>query len=120
MDANGAMPPRVLLADDQLSVLKALRLLLKGEGFEIETAASATLVLEAIGRQDFDVEDSRHRYLVVRILEQQRILDRGAERLGGAPVRRAGVGHDTALVRGRAGRQGAVCRLHRRDRAGHV
>jgi DNA-binding NtrC family response regulator len=55
MDANQAMPPRILLADDQLSVLKALRLLLKGEGYAIETAASAALVLETLGRRDFDV-----------------------------------------------------------------
>ncbi len=48
-------PPRVLLADDQLSVLKALRLLLKGEGYETETVASAAAILDAIGRQDFDV-----------------------------------------------------------------
>jgi DNA-binding NtrC family response regulator len=47
--------PRILLADDQLSMLKALRLLLKGEGYEIETVASAVAILEAIGRQDFDV-----------------------------------------------------------------
>lgn len=55
MDANQIVPPRILLADDQLSVLKALRLLLKGEGYTIETAASAALVLEALGRLDFDV-----------------------------------------------------------------
>jgi CheY-like chemotaxis protein len=55
MDTNGVTPPRILLADDQLSVLKALRLLLKGDGYEIEAAASAALVLEAIGRLDFDV-----------------------------------------------------------------
>ena len=48
-------PPLILLADDQLSVLKALRLLLKGEGYETETSASAVAVLEAIGRRDFDV-----------------------------------------------------------------
>ncbi|MGE5297400.1 MAG: response regulator, partial [Solirubrobacterales bacterium] len=47
--------PQILLADDQLSMLKALRLLLKGEGYEIETVASAAAILEAIGRQDFDV-----------------------------------------------------------------
>jgi DNA-binding NtrC family response regulator len=47
--------PRVLVADDQAGVLKALRLLLKGEGYEIETAASAGAILEAIRRQDFDV-----------------------------------------------------------------
>jgi DNA-binding NtrC family response regulator len=48
-------PARVLLADDQLSMLKALRLLLKGEGYEIETVASAAAIVEAIARQDFDV-----------------------------------------------------------------
>ncbi len=47
--------PRVLVADDQAGVLKALRLLLKGEGYEIETAASAGAILEAVRRQDFDV-----------------------------------------------------------------
>jgi DNA-binding NtrC family response regulator len=47
--------PRILIADDQLSMLKALRLLLKGEGYQIETAASAQGTLEAISRQDFDV-----------------------------------------------------------------
>ena len=35
-----APKPRVLIADDQPDVLEALRLLLKAEGFEIETAAS--------------------------------------------------------------------------------
>jgi DNA-binding NtrC family response regulator len=48
-------PPRVLLADDQVSMLKALRLLLKGEGYEIETVASAPAIVEAIARRDFDV-----------------------------------------------------------------
>jgi DNA-binding NtrC family response regulator len=57
MDAapRNSASPRILLADDQLGVLKALRLLLKGEGYEIETAASAGALLEAIRRQDFDV-----------------------------------------------------------------
>jgi PleD family two-component response regulator len=32
--------PRVLIADDQADVLEALRLLLKAEGFQLETAAS--------------------------------------------------------------------------------
>jgi DNA-binding NtrC family response regulator len=49
------LPPRILLADDQLSMLKALRLLLKGEGYQIETVGSAAAIVEAIGRQDFDV-----------------------------------------------------------------
>jgi DNA-binding NtrC family response regulator len=47
--------PHILIADDQLSMLKALRLLLKGEGYRIETAASAEAIVEAVGRQDFDV-----------------------------------------------------------------
>jgi DNA-binding NtrC family response regulator len=47
--------PRVLAADDQPDVLEALRLLLKGEGFEIETAASPAGVLAAIEAREFDV-----------------------------------------------------------------
>src|SRR5919108_1445460 len=45
---------RVLIADDQPDVLEALRLLLKGEGFEIETAASPAGVLQAVESSDFD------------------------------------------------------------------
>jgi DNA-binding NtrC family response regulator len=45
---------RVLIADDQPDVLEALRLLLKGEGFEIETAASPAGVLQAVESGDFD------------------------------------------------------------------
>nr|MDQ3010082.1 response regulator [Acidobacteriota bacterium] len=47
--------PRVLIADDQPDVLEALRLLLKGEGFQIETAASPAQILTAIEARDFDV-----------------------------------------------------------------
>ena len=32
--------PRILIADDQLDVLEALRLLLKGEGYQIDSATS--------------------------------------------------------------------------------
>jgi DNA-binding NtrC family response regulator len=45
---------RVLIADDQPDVLRALRLLLKGEGFDIESATSPAGVLSAIEAQDFD------------------------------------------------------------------
>jgi DNA-binding NtrC family response regulator len=45
---------RVLIADDQPDVLEALRLLLKGEGFETETAASPAGVLQAVETSDFD------------------------------------------------------------------
>jgi len=47
--------PRILVADDQLGVLKALRLLLKGEGYQIETVGSAEAIIEAVRRQDVDV-----------------------------------------------------------------
>jgi DNA-binding NtrC family response regulator len=46
--------PRVLVADDQHAVLEALKLLLKGEGFEVETAASPRAVLSALDARDFD------------------------------------------------------------------
>jgi len=45
---------RILVADDQPDVLQALRLLLKGEGCEIETAASPGAVLAAVEARDFD------------------------------------------------------------------
>ncbi|HUF27224.1 MAG TPA: sigma-54 dependent transcriptional regulator [Gemmatimonadaceae bacterium] len=48
-------PPRVLVADDQGDVLEALRLLLKAEGFRIETARSPSEVVNAVEHRDFDV-----------------------------------------------------------------
>ncbi|MGH9967133.1 MAG: sigma-54-dependent transcriptional regulator [Pyrinomonadaceae bacterium] len=47
--------PRILIADDQADVLAALRLLLKGDRFEIETASSPAGVLKAIDSQELDV-----------------------------------------------------------------
>src|SRR4249920_1632373 len=46
--------PRVLIADDQPDVLEALRLLLKGEGYRIESAGSPAGILEAIDADEFD------------------------------------------------------------------
>jgi DNA-binding NtrC family response regulator len=46
---------RVLVADDQPDVLQALRLLLKSEGCDIETATSPAAVLAAVESRDFDV-----------------------------------------------------------------
>jgi DNA-binding NtrC family response regulator len=45
---------RILVADDQPDVREALRLLLKGEGFETETVASPTAVLSALEAREFD------------------------------------------------------------------
>src|SRR5947209_3226043 len=39
---------RVLIADDQPDVLEALRLLLKGEGYRIESASSPAGILDAV------------------------------------------------------------------------
>ena len=47
--------PRILIADDQADVLAALRLLLKGEHYEIQTASSPKGVLTAIDSQELDV-----------------------------------------------------------------
>jgi DNA-binding NtrC family response regulator len=46
---------RILIADDQADVLAALRLLLKGNRFEIVTAASPAGVMEIVNSQDLDV-----------------------------------------------------------------
>ncbi|HMB82336.1 MAG TPA: sigma 54-interacting transcriptional regulator, partial [Vicinamibacterales bacterium] len=46
--------PHVLIADDQPDVLEALRLLLKGEGYRIESAGSPAAILEAIDGDEFD------------------------------------------------------------------
>ena len=46
--------PRVLIADDQRDVLEALRLLLKGEGYGIETVSSPSGVLDAVQSREFE------------------------------------------------------------------
>jgi len=49
------VPPRVLIADDQADVLEALRLLLKPEGYVIDTAGSPAQVTRALDLKDYDV-----------------------------------------------------------------
>src|SRR5213596_1598787 len=46
--------PRILVADDQSDVLEALKLLLKGEGYDVEAVASPRGVLAALDKRDFD------------------------------------------------------------------
>jgi len=55
MAANDSAPHRILVADDQPDVLEALRLLLKAEGYQIETAKSPAAVLKAIDTRDFSL-----------------------------------------------------------------
>jgi DNA-binding NtrC family response regulator len=47
--------PRALIADDQREVREALRLLLKAEGYDTETAASPPEILQAVTTRDLDV-----------------------------------------------------------------
>ena len=53
MNDSGGLS-RILIADDQRDVLGALQLLLKGEPFAVETAASPAAVLAAVGKSAFD------------------------------------------------------------------
>src|SRR5258706_13105161 len=45
---------RLLIADDQPDVIEALRLLLKREGFEVDSARSPHEVIAALEAKDFD------------------------------------------------------------------
>jgi len=49
-----AQKPRILAADDQPHILQALELLLRPEGFEVETAKSPALVREAVATGNYD------------------------------------------------------------------
>src|SRR6185369_7375661 len=53
MAANTPSPSRILIADDQADVLEALRLLLKAEGYQIDTAKSPGAVLKAVEQRDY-------------------------------------------------------------------
>ena len=46
---------RILIADDQADVVEALRLLLKSEGYQIDTADSPQAVLRHLDRREYDV-----------------------------------------------------------------
>ncbi|HEY8995081.1 MAG TPA: sigma-54 dependent transcriptional regulator [Lacunisphaera sp.] len=55
MSANDPAPHRILIADDQPDVLEALRLLLKAEGYQIETVKSPAAVIKAVEARDFSL-----------------------------------------------------------------
>jgi len=50
-----ATAARILIADDQSDVIEALRLLIKPEGFQIDTADSPAAVMRAIERREYDL-----------------------------------------------------------------
>lgn len=47
-------PYRILVADDQTAVLDALKMLLRSEGFQVETVRSPKVALESIGMREYD------------------------------------------------------------------
>ncbi|MGH9934790.1 MAG: sigma-54-dependent transcriptional regulator [Blastocatellia bacterium] len=55
MNTSRSSNPKVLIADDQQDVIEALRLLLKSEGFQIDTAASPDQIMSSVESRDFDV-----------------------------------------------------------------
>jgi FixJ family two-component response regulator len=55
MKTEAPAPPRTLIADDQPDVLEALRLLLKGEGFQADAVTSPSEVIEALKARDYDI-----------------------------------------------------------------
>lgn len=75
--------PRVLIADDQRDVLEALRMLLKPEGFVVETARSPRSVFESVEKEDFDAalidlnytRDTTSGREGIELLEELRLLD---------------------------------------------
>jgi len=48
-----APPPRILIADDQPDIIEALRLLLKGEGYQTEAVKSPAAAIKAIESRDY-------------------------------------------------------------------
>ncbi len=55
MRASPSNIPRILIADDQPDLLDALRLLLKGEGIQMEAVTSPEAALDALSTQPFDL-----------------------------------------------------------------
>jgi DNA-binding NtrC family response regulator len=51
---KGTISSLILIADDQPDVLEALRMLLKGEGYRIETASSPSGILQSLEKHDYD------------------------------------------------------------------
>lgn len=54
MSAHSSDGARILIADDQPDVLEALRLLLRRDGYVVETVSSPAAVLEALKARSFD------------------------------------------------------------------
>jgi DNA-binding NtrC family response regulator len=55
MKITDAYKPKILIADDQADVLEALRLLLKGEGYQTEAVSSPAEVMQTLEARDYDL-----------------------------------------------------------------
>src|SRR5438093_130329 len=55
MTVSCDMPPRILIADDQLDLLDALKLLLKGQGIEYDAVTSPDAAVRALESRPFDL-----------------------------------------------------------------
>lgn len=55
MSTTCAVPPRILIADDQHDLLDALRLLLKAEGVLMDAVTSPDAVVDAVSRRTYDL-----------------------------------------------------------------
>src|SRR5262249_695292 len=55
MKTTQSAAPRLLIADDQSDVLEALRLLVKGEGYQCETVTSPKAVLQPLAERGSDL-----------------------------------------------------------------
>jgi DNA-binding NtrC family response regulator len=55
IDNRQSAMTRILIADDQLGILEALRLLLKGEGHQTESTTSPEGIVTAVKSKDFDL-----------------------------------------------------------------
>ena len=105
--------PHILVADDQADVLEALRLLLKGHGFDVDTVSSPAAALAALERRDYDAM-----LLDMNYTRDTTSGNEGLDLLRDAAVARAehagrrddGVGHDRQRGRSDAPRR---ARLHR-------
>ena len=52
---EGAAPARVLIADDQPDILEALEMLLRNNGYQVQTVSSAAAILELLMGNQFDL-----------------------------------------------------------------
>jgi sigma-B regulation protein RsbU (phosphoserine phosphatase) len=52
---GGIAQPRILIADDQPDVLEALEMLLRNNGYQVDTVSSPSAILDALRQNQFDV-----------------------------------------------------------------